>query len=102
MPAMMRRISRTERPFDVATACSLTASLSSDYSFAPVSVGGMDDVFISVGSPFAVPRYRWDEDIVVVVMMLVSVVRAGKVRYGLGWDAQGRGFDCVPGQAISY
>jgi len=73
MPAMTRSISKTDRPLEVAAACSLTASLSSAFSFAPVLVGGMDDVFMSVGSPFAVPRYRCDEDIVVVVVVSVSV-----------------------------
>jgi hypothetical protein len=65
----MRSMSSTDRPFDVATACSLTAFLSSAFSCTPMEVGGTEDVVVSVGSSLAGRRYRWDEDIVVGVMI---------------------------------
>jgi hypothetical protein len=68
----MRSTSSTDTPFDVATACSLTACLSSALSCAPVEVGGTEDVVVSVGSSLAERRYRWDEDIVVGVMMYLD------------------------------
>lgn len=75
MPPSIRSTSSTDRPFDVAAACSLTACLSSAFSFAPGEVGGIEHAAVSVGAfSFAGRRYRCDEDIVQVVAVVVVVV----------------------------
>lgn len=59
MPPRMRRTSRTERRFDVAAACCLTAALSSALSCSPTGLG-------SLGAAAAAGfRYRAGVDIVV-------------------------------------
>jgi hypothetical protein len=65
MPPRIRSTSRTERPLEVATACSLTACFNSAFSCATELVGGMDGVVVSVGVSLAGRRYRCEEDMVV-------------------------------------
>lgn len=53
MPPIMRKMSRTESPFEVATACSLTACFSSAFSFSPTVLVALGDAPLVAGL-----RYR--------------------------------------------
>ena len=91
MPPAIRRTSRTDKEFDVLTACSWTASFNSAFSLASGSAcfdGGddcwrgdaADDVMSSAAEGAAAGRrYRDEEDICVIVLSCVMWCCGGGV-----------------------